>query len=745
MYVPGTGSGYTLSAENGNYTADMTVNGNGRNYWLAYFDNDNLPDTGESTFHFGKMHLTMSGDFYDDYWATIGGLAMLGWGSTSLNRVTVNIDSFYSNFNLKKHYALNFNPTALQAVGTGTPTTVNVGDVWIYSIVEVDSGERPIIANNGVYARNAGNIINLNGDTYVNTNLVDGLIEAYSSDYGPGRSKNDALSAKEGGEVNVNISGGHTVQLLGNLDARNGTMTVNLDNSRSYWHGHGVNLSSNSNLTVTLSNGAQWVPDLPIEVMQNLVVNDGGIVNLHGFNLHTGKAGLAQQLSVSNLSGNGGVFIMDLSASNESGRIEEPTYTKSMPPYGTWESNTREADESRNDFLYAKSESGGSFYLLPVDSTKLKGVSRANPIWFANVPTTVSFSPVIGATRLSDGFVYDYTPVLDTDVVATDENLNGTNWYIVGLQQDPSDATEVAISDAALNFAAATSFLELDTLNKRLGEIRRYGDDAAGLWVRVKAGRMTSDTNGSFRSNYQFYQLGADYAYRPDNGSGTYLFGAAVHTADHDAKFTAGSGDVDTAGASLYVSWYNDSGFYADLIGRYTHLKDEYKVYSTGQTAKASYSDNAWSISAEGGKRFELGSGFSIEPEVQLVYTHLSGANYRLSNGIRVDQGSADSLIGRLGARFGRDFRFSEDLAPSKIYLKADVYREFSGDRSVILTGNDDVYSRDADAGDTWFTYGIGADFTLRRNVFFYADVEKSAGGDVETEWQVNAGFRWAF
>ncbi|MFU0841021.1 MAG: hypothetical protein ACFWTZ_00115 [Burkholderia sp.] len=110
-----------------------------------------------------------------------------------------------------------------------------------------------------------------------------------------------------------------------------------------------------------------------------------------------------------------------------------------------------------------------------------------------------------------------------------------------------------------------------------------------------------------------------------------------------------------------------------------------------------------------------------------------------------MDQGSADSLIGRLGARFGRDFRFSEDLAPSKIYLKADVYREFSGDRSVILTGNDDVYSREADAGDTWFTYGIGADFTLRKNVFFYADVEKSAGGDVDTEWQVNAGFRWAF
>ncbi|MFU0841022.1 MAG: hypothetical protein ACFWTZ_00120 [Burkholderia sp.] len=545
---------YRLLAENGSYTAKMTVeNGSPSEYYLAYFDNSSLSasDINGGTFHFGPMTMEMSGDFRGE--VTIGGLAIFRWESNSVDQIIVNIDSFYSYFDLTKNDQKHINPTALQVKDCVTPTTLNVnGKVSIYNIVTVP-GDSSSVANNGVYAYNKNNVIYLNGDTYVNTNLVDGLIEAYSSDYGPGRSKNDALSAKDGGELYVNFWGGHTVQLLGNLDARKGTMKVNLDNSDSYWHGHGTNLSSASDLTVKLSNGAQWVPDLPIEVMQNLEVNNGGIVNLHGFNLHTGKAGLTQQLSVANLSGNGGVFIMDLTASNKSGPLDVPTYTKDVLPYHTWEGEGIQsaATEGQNDFLYAKSESGGSFYLLPVDSTKLKGVSRANPIWFADVPTTVSFSPVVGATRLSDGFVYDYTPVLDTDVVAADtaKNLNGTNWYIVGLQQDPSDATEVAVSDAALNFAAATSFLELDTLNKRLGEIRRYGDDAAGLWVRVKAGRMTSDTNGSFRSNYQFYQLGADYAYRPDNGSGTYLFGAAVHTADHDAKFTAGSGDVDTAGA----------------------------------------------------------------------------------------------------------------------------------------------------------------------------------------------------
>jgi outer membrane autotransporter protein len=746
-------SSYTLSSENGSYTAGMTFDGataysGGETlYYLARFSDNNVEEGSDGVFHFDSMHLTMSGDIINEGSGSVrtGGLIVRYWNS-SLDQITINIDSYYADFEVTlKGYHIN--PNALLAVNDAnyTPATINVGDTYIRSIVNVDSEWQDLatVANNGVYASGSGMVINLNGNTYVNTILVDGLEEAYSTDYGPGMSKNDALSAKYGGTVTVNLEGGHTVQLLGNLDAKQGTMTVNLDDSESYWHGHGTNLSSASNLTVMLSNGAQWVPDLPIEVMQNLVVSDGGIVNLHGFNLHTNTAGLTQQLSIENLTGDGGIFIMDLTASNESGPLEDPSYEVEDED---WEGQdiTREAVEGHNDFLYVKSGSG-NFSVLPVDSTKLNGVSYDNPIWFADVPTTVTFTAYAEVTELSDGFVYDYTPLLDTNVVATDENKNGTNWYIVGLQKDLTDASEVAISDAALNFAAATSFLELDSLNKRLGEVRRYGDDAAGLWVRAKAGRMTSDTNGSFRSNYQFYQLGADYAYRPANGSGTYLFGAALHTANHDAKFTAGSGDVDTAGASLYATWYNDKGFYADLIARYSHLKDEYKVVSRGETAKASYSDDAWSVSAEGGKRFELGAGFSLEPELQLVYTHLSGASYTLSNGIRVDQGSADSLIGRLGARFGRDFRFAEDLAPSKVYLKADVYREFSGDRSVMLTGSDDVYTQDADAGDTWFTYGIGADFTIRKNVFFYADVEKSAGGDVDTKWQVNAGFRWAF
>ena len=753
------GENFTLASENGNYIVNVIVK-NGAvapweetTYYLASFDSDTL-----DTFHFDNLHVTLKGDFnhdhvWHDYSKTVNRpLRTAGFYNRyttygNATHVTYNIDSLYVDLDATlKGWHINPNAVGNIRDGNETPTTINIGDSYIRSIVRVDDAwkDKAEVSNNGVYTSGEGMITNLNGNTYVNAILPDGLQEAYSSDYAPGMSKNDALSAKYGGKVTVNATGGHKVELLGNLDVKKGVMTVNLDTPESYWHGHGTNLSSESNLTVTLKNRAQWVPDLPIEIMQNLIVKDGGTINLHGFNKHTGKSGLTQQLSVAKLTGDGGTVIMDLSTSQESGPIADPRYDVTDSDWEASDTTNRKVTDNHNDFLYVK-EGNGSLSVLPVDANKLAGVTKDKPIWFADVPNDITFTAFAEKASLSDGFVYDYTPLVDKNVVDADASKNGTNWYIVGVDKTPTTTTETTIADTALNYAAATSFLELDSLNKRLGEIRHYGDSKAGLWVRAKAGRITSDTNGYFRSNYQFYQLGSDYVYKPTNGAGTFLFGGAIHTANHDAKYDQGSGDTDTVGGSLYLSWFNPQGFYADLIGRYTHLKDDYSIDARGESVKASYSNDAWSLSVEGGKRFDIGQSFSIEPEAQLVYTHVTGIDYTLSNGMRIDQDSANSLIGRLGVRLGRDFRFSEELAPSKVYFKADVYREFAGDRDVRLTGQDATLTRDVDGGDTWFTYGIGADFSVTKNLFFYADVQKSAGGDVDTKWEVNGGLRWAF
>ncbi|WP_391591474.1 autotransporter outer membrane beta-barrel domain-containing protein [Yersinia rohdei] len=149
----------------------------------------------------------------------------------------------------------------------------------------------------------------------------------------------------------------------------------------------------------------------------------------------------------------------------------------------------------------------------------------------------------------------------------------------------------------------------------------------------------------------------------------------------------------------------------------------------------ASYTEGA---SAEYGREFSIGNGNFIEPQGQLVYTHINKANYATSSGLQVNQDNINSVIGRAGHRF-------EENSNNDIYLKADLLHEFAGDRNVAVRGKDAVLVNNQDGKDSWITYGIGTNIQLTEdnNSRFYLDLEKSSGGNINTNWQVNAGLRW--
>ncbi|CQI88279.1 putative autotransporter protein [Yersinia rohdei] len=153
----------------------------------------------------------------------------------------------------------------------------------------------------------------------------------------------------------------------------------------------------------------------------------------------------------------------------------------------------------------------------------------------------------------------------------------------------------------------------------------------------------------------------------------------------------------------------------------------------------ASYTEGA---SAEYGREFSIGNGNFIEPQGQLVYTHINKANYATSSGLQVNQDNINSVIGRAGMRVGHRF---EENSNNDIYLKADLLHEFAGDRNVTVRGKDAVLVNNQDGKDSWITYGIGTNIQLTEdnNSRFYLDLEKSSGGNINTNWQVNAGLRW--
>ena len=49
------------------------------------------------------------------------------------------------------------------------------------------------------------------------------------------------------------------------------------------------------------------------------------------------------------------------------------------------------------------------------------------------------------------------------------------------------------------------------------------------------------------------------------------------------------------------------------------------------------------------------------------------------------------------------------------------------------------------DGKDTWFEYGIGANFNLSESTYLWADVERTSGGIIDQEWRATIGVRYGF
>jgi outer membrane autotransporter protein len=626
--------------------------------------------------------------------------------------------------------------------------TANIHNLYLNS--QVDFNNAPEAAHNGVYAMKESGlpgIINLTGDIYINTN-ISSLAEVYDGEYGIGVSKNDAVSGKYGGHVYINtdengtvLSRNSTIQIFGNVDVKGGEVIMALSGSNSFWQGALVgaiqydttthtygDLRTDSNFQLILADGAQWVPDImPVDdggtadaksaYISNVRLEEGGIINMHGLNKHTLAPDTVDNLVIYNLESDGGILRIDATGS--------PVH---------------EGSRNESDFITIRSGSG-LVYVQPLDGMRLNGVSATNPVRIADAAEGITMTGLQSTSGFVEGTLYDYTPIIEKNVVSTRYGEYGNDWYIVGVEQENNNATDTGEDDDALRYALTTSHHTVDMLNQRLGEIREYGSAAAGAWFRWKGGKIESDKYGSYSYKWNYYQLGGDRTVT--DADGTWYYGAALHGSGGDTDYRHGSGSVNGLGASVYASRMAPSGWYADFIAYYTHVRNDIDISENLNSASARYNTGIAGFSAEYGRKYDLKNNWFIEPQVQLVYSFTPSLNYRYSNGIEVNEKSISSLIGRAGFRFGRSFYDSTGLK-SQLYVKLNVYHEFSGDRNLGMIGTDgSLYSRFIDSSDTWVIAGIGGSTALGKNLFLYADVERSFGGDIDVDWQINAGLRW--
>lgn len=319
-----------------------------------------------------------------------------------------------------------------------------------------------------------------------------------------------------------------------------------------------------------------------------------------------------------------------------------------------------------------------------------------------------------------------------------EKNIDATNHKIIAVKERIESDVVRGIEDSArVNYNMG---ILLDRLNKRLGEAR-YIDGDEGIWVRMW--HKNTERDGQFETASNMYQIGYDKFKECDNGK--HRQGVAIDYMDADSNFKdiIGNGEINRKGIWLYDTWLGDKGHYSDYVFKWGHLENKFGLLDRMSTKdiNGEYNNNVFAISAEYGRKKMLNDeGWYIEPQAQLQYAYITGADYQTNLGTNVSMESVNSLIGRVGFRLGKDI---DDDKKSTFYIKADILHEFMGDQEINAYDKTGILNKTYENEGTWYDIGIGFSTMLSDSSYAYLDYERCFGNDNDNTYQINGGVRW--
>lgn len=524
----------------------------------------------------------------------------------------------------------------------------------------------------------------------------------------------NAILTRGNSDVNINMDGKHTTQLNGDIvfnydGASSGTVidsnvNVNLNGEGSFWTGNTKAEWNNGNegkpdadkmqvshMTLQVENGAQWNPTSVKEVGNN-----------------SASAG-SQAMALNSLKLNNGVVNLD---SDKLG-ANSPVKVEKISGNGTITTN------SLDNKLVIDDKAAG---------TKLK-VEGSGEIGDKILAGKATLEELAGTAKVGNRTASDEVGTQDGIIAGKMSAKVGTDGKIVASTIKRAIQQHNQAVSIMANLSLMTWRQENNDMNKRLGEVRA-SEGSQGVWARMARGQSKYGPQG-IKNQYNYYQLGYDSKISDD-----WILGGAFTYTDGDSSYTNGSGTNKHTGFAVYGSNLRDDGSFIDLIAKYAHMKNDFDV--NGGVGSGDYSTNGLSFSAEYGKRFHQ-EGYWIEPQAELTYGRVSSADFMTKNGASVHQDSMDSLVGRLG------FSLGKDIKRGNVYVRASYLYDFQGDTSVTMSKGGAATPFKTDLGGGWWEFGVGTNLDLGHDTHFYLDVETTAGGDVDTPWQWNAGVRYSF
>lgn len=556
---------------------------------------------------------------------------------------------------------------------------INLGNVDIYA--EAVKNEKNDSYAYGIYAYN-DSVVNMDGGKIsVKTN------EENSGAY--------SIYTFSDGAVNINQTGGNDVVVNGDVYNNGGSVNLNLNTANSEFNG-AVNDNSNNGTTLNLANSAEW--------------NNTGASNLNTLSMDSGiiNQNVDEDISINNYSGTGDINF----------KAEDTDNNGVLNLANTGDVVIGEAAKGSAVNLGI---TNNTINTLDIEKTEENLNAIAEKVSYTGTEGNLT-----GKVTVKEGLI---TPEASGDLLF-DTNNNKRGYVSNVIFGDKVTQTMKAMQN--FSETAIVAWRQEDsTLSQRLGELRE-SDGGQGIWVRMSRGEFEYD--GEYKNQYNFFQMGYDWA------AGNWHYGAAVSHNDGQTTYTHGDGENRSTSLSLYGTWLGDKGHYADIVLKQGRLSNDFDIYTEAGHTSGDYDAWGTSLSGEYGMKVDLDGGWYVTPQAQFTLMRIGGEDYTTNNGIKVNQDSLESAVGRVGFEVGK--RISDS---GSIYAKASLLHDFAGSADTYLSYKGLTNSYHQDIGDTWCEAGFGFNYKTSENSYVYADVVKTFGGDVETPWQWNAGMRWTF
>ncbi|EEX0319122.1 autotransporter adhesin EhaB [Escherichia coli] len=308
---------------------------------------------------------------------------------------------------------------------------------------------------------------------------------------------------------------------------------------------------------------------------------------------------------------------------------------------------------------------------------------------------------------------------------------------VVLQQMELTDYANMALSIPSANTNIWN--LEQDTVGTRLTNSRHGLADNGGAWVSYFGGNFNGD-NGTINYDQDVNGIMVGVDTKIDGNNAKWIVGAAAGFAKGDMNDRSGQVDQDSQTAYIYSSAHFANNVFVDGSLSYSHFNNDLSAtMSNGTYVDGSTNSDAWGFGLKAGYDFKLGDAGYVTPYGSVSGLFQSGDDYQLSNDMKVDGQSYDSMRYELGVDAGYTFTYSEDQALTPYFKLAYVYDDSNNDNDV----NGDCIDNGTEGSAV--RVGLGTQFSFTKNFSAYTDANYLGGGDVDQDWSANVGVKYTW